>query len=207
MFPVQQGVYRSAIYITYPLHRARVLLHRPYTCTSTTSAFVRLYFSETIYSTIKVGVASIQGNESRRKVTESHASYPPGSFKGRTKGLPPSFPINLYALPHTRSMATSVAHVTYLIWLWDCFLWGMSPFSGGWGGGVLSGRSPWQIKGGCWYLSWVSVILSGWKADKWTEAKMSEVEVTCSESANLHWWGIEFWWFDTGDSSSLSGLR
>lgn len=99
---------------------------------------------------------SIQGNESRRKVTESHTSYPPGSFKGRTKGLPPSFPINLYALPHTGSMATSVAHVTYLIWLWDCFLWGMCTFSGG--GGVLSGQSPWQIKGGCWYLSRVSVI-------------------------------------------------
>lgn len=93
---------------------------------------------QTIYPTIKVGVASIQGNESRRKVTESHTSYPPGSFKGRTKGLPPSFPINLYALPHTGSMTTSVAHVTYLIWLWDCFLRGMVTFSrqGGQGGSI-----------------------------------------------------------------------
>lgn len=100
-------------------------------------------------------------------------------------------------------------------------LWPMSHISsgcgtasyGGWwhsvegvGGGVLSGWSPWQIKGGCWYLSRVSVILSGWKADKWTVAKTSEVELTCSESANLHCLGIEFRWFDTGDFSSLSGL-
>lgn len=61
---------------------------------------------------------AIQENESQRKVTESHTSYPTVPFKGRTKGLPPSFPINLYATPHTGNMATSVAHVTYLIRLW-----------------------------------------------------------------------------------------
>lgn len=166
---------------------AGVLLRRPYTCMSTTSAFVRLYFSETIYSTIKVGVASIQGNESRRKVTESHTSYPPGSFKGRTKGLPPSFPINLYALPHTGSMATSVAHVTYLIWLWDCFLWGMCTFIGG-GGSIW----PESLTDKRWMLIFIpSLSDTGWKADKWTVAKMSEAELTSSESANLHWLGIE----------------
>lgn len=67
---------------------------------------------------------AIQGNESRRKVRESRTSYPTASFKERTKGLPPSFPINLRAPPHTGSMATRVARVTYLIGLWGLLLTG-----------------------------------------------------------------------------------
>lgn len=119
---------------------------------------------------------AIQGNESRRKVTESHTSYPTGSFKGRTKGLPPSFPINLYALPHTGSRATSAAHVTYLIWLWGLLLRGDGDSK--WEGGFYLVVVFDRYKGGCWYLSWVSLILNGCKADKLTTEKMSVVELT-----------------------------
>lgn len=42
-------------------------------------------------------------------------------FNGRTKGISPSFPINLYAPAHTGYMATSVTRVTYLMRLWGPF--------------------------------------------------------------------------------------
>lgn len=59
--------------------------------------------------------SAIQENESQRKVTESTRLVRQGLLKGRTKGLSPSFPINLHAPPHTGNMATPAAHVTYLI--------------------------------------------------------------------------------------------
>lgn len=77
-----------------------------------------LYYERQSTEQLKWEFLAIQKSESHRKVTESHTSYPTIPFKGRTKGLPPSFPINLYATPHTGNMVTSVAHVTYLIRLW-----------------------------------------------------------------------------------------
>lgn len=58
-------------------------------------------------------------------------------FKGRTKGLPPSFPINLHAPPRTGNTTTSVAHVTYLIRLWGPLPMGDGGIQWGGRGGVF----------------------------------------------------------------------
>lgn len=80
-----------------------------------------------------------------------------------------------------------MAHVTYLI-----RLWGPLPMGDGdiqWGFFFfffsLSSRSPWQIKGGCWYLSLVSLIRCGYTLDKRGAGKTlmkSGVELTTSVS-------------------------
>lgn len=140
------GMIFCSAWLSLHLHKHHLCLTRP--------PSVRLYFQRRSTEQLKCESHlfwAIQGNESRRKVTESHTSYPTGSFKGRTKGLPPSFLINLYALPHTGSTATSAAHVTYLIWLWGLLL--MEDGDIKWEGGFYPGCRPWQIKSGCWYLS------------------------------------------------------
>lgn len=116
--------------------------------------FVALYFARRSTEQLKWESPpfwTIQENESHRKVTETTHLIRPSLFKGRTKGLPPSFPINLHAPPHTGNMATSVAHVTYLI-----RLWGPLPMGDGdiqWGGAVSI--SPWSLTDKRWVLIFV----------------------------------------------------
>lgn len=209
MFPIHPGVHWGPTYIPYPLHWTSVLLGCAYTCTSATSASLVLPLSD----------CTFQRPSTQQLKWESH---PFREMKVREKSQEATRLIRLVSLKEEQKVLllrfplTSMLFHTQEAWRPP---WPMSHISsgcgtasyGGWWhsvlGGVLSGRSPWQIKGGCWYLSRVSLILSGWKADKWTVAEMSQVESPRSESDSLHWSGIELRWFDTGDFPSLSGLR
>lgn len=78
------------------------------------------------------------------------------------------FPLTSMLLCTQETWQPQWPHVTYLI-----RQWGRLPLVDGdiQYGGFLSCRSPWQIKGGCWYLSPVSLILNGYTLDKRRAAK------------------------------------